>query len=151
MMGATHGLLGAAIGAHSPGLRTALGGAVASHLLADVVPHAHGPTFSPLLTLGALAVVVRVAGLRSLAALGFVAAIAPDIEHLPGGLGWSELPFTLFPSHWNRLHGATTEEYWSQGALMLAALVAVVWGSRGGGGGGGASPSAGPGTPEAAA
>ncbi len=130
MMGATHGLLGAAIGAHSPGLRTALGGAVASHFLADVVPHAHGPTLSPLLTLGALAVVVRVAGLRSLAALGFVAAIAPDIEHLPGDLGWSELPFRLFPSHWDSLHGATTDEYWSQGALMLVAIFAVVWGSR---------------------
>ena len=130
MMGATHGLLGAAIGAHSPGLRTAPGGAAAAHVLADVIPHAHGPALSPLLTVGALVVVVRVAGLRSLAALGFLAAIAPDIEQLPGELGWSELPFKLFPSHWDSLHGATTDEYWSQGALMLAALVAVVWGSR---------------------
>ena len=144
-MGATHGLLGAAIGAHSPGLRTALGGAFASHLLADVVPHAHGPTLSPLLTLGALAVLVRIAGLRSLAALGFLAGVAPDLEHLPGDLGLVRAAVQALPVALGRaargddgrvlVAGGADASGVGRGHVGLAGAIAVC-GTRYAGGGG---------------
>lgn len=127
---AAHVASGAVVGALAPSRRAAIALALASHALADRVPHRDIASRRFELACGAAAVLVLAAleGPLARTTLGAVAAAAPDLEHVvrlprPGGR-------KLFPSHrvrgWHRAGGV------SAAVQIVAAGVAFGWvaGSR---------------------
>jgi hypothetical protein len=122
---AAHVASGAVVGALSPSRRVAVVAALASHALADRVPHwdISSRRFELASGIGGVLLLAATQGPFAPATLGAVAASAPDIEHVvrlprPGGR-------KLFPSH--RVHGWHRAGGLPAGVQLLAAGVALGW------------------------
>ena len=123
MICGTHAALGAALG-HLAGRRLPaflLG--VASHVLADLVPHRDYELKQEIALLaGALAVVAARYGVGSPAWYGALGGALPDLETGLAMLqGRQDEARLHFPTH-RGWHGAQRDESWSQLLLALAAL-----------------------------
>lgn len=135
MIGAVHASIGAAVGSFFKRKSTAFVAGVASHLVADMLPHDDfdPKVEAPLLaaTLGAIAVWK---GLDSPEFAGAIGGMAPDIEHafLVGGLISPEDEF--FPTHLDdgKHHGPASGERLSQLLLVAASLLTLALKGDGG-------------------
>jgi hypothetical protein len=127
---AVHVASGAVVGSLSPSRRAAVALALASHALADRIPHRDIASRRFEIACGAAGVLLLAAadGPFGRTTLGAVAAAVPDVEHVvrlprPGGR-------KLFPSHrvpgWHRAGGV------SAAVQLVTAGVALGWvaGSR---------------------
>jgi hypothetical protein len=122
---AAHVASGAVIGALTRSHRTAVALALASHALADRVPH-HDigwRRFEIASGVGGVLLLAAADGPLARTTLGAIAAAAPDLEHVlplprPGGR-------KLFPSHrlagWHRSGGVSAQ------VQLLAAGIALGW------------------------
>lgn len=128
MIGAVHAGIGAALGAILRKKSSAFLAGVASHLVADAIPHTD---FSvkvevPLMA-GALACIAAWRGADSPEFYGALGGIAPDAEHalLISGIITSDQE--MFPTHVQngKYHGRGSGERWSQLLIALAAVAAI--------------------------
>jgi hypothetical protein len=125
MIVSAHVATGAVLGTLAPSRAAAVGLGLASHALADAIPHTdiESRRFEIGSGLVLLALLAARLGPFHPAVIGAAAASAPDLEHVlplprPGGRA-------LFPSHrvegWHRSGGLTAR------AQLLAAGVIVGW------------------------
>lgn len=128
MIGAVHAAIGAAIGSLCGRKSTAFLGGLASHLVADALPH---KDFEPVVELplvaGAIAAVGLWRGADSPEFWGALGAISPDVEHALFVTGAIEEDDKVFPTHVDngKHHGPETDERWSQLAIAAAAIAVV--------------------------
>ncbi len=128
----THVVIGAAAGSLVAGVPTAIVAGVASHVLADMVPHHDYNTTRAGLTDTALTLGLICLGLwtRMTAPVmaGAVAAAVPDIEIGLRHLGARTGPL-LFPSHSGLIpHGRSSRTVgaWLQGAAVAGSLLVLL-------------------------
>ncbi len=129
MTGAVHALIGAALGAFCGKKSTAFLSGVASHILADALPHSDLKPSAEIPTmLGALALIAKLKGINSKEFAGALGAIAPDIEHGLLLLGMIEREQEFFPTHINegKLHGPDSGEKISQILIASASLITLL-------------------------
>lgn len=133
VLGITHLVTGAAIGAgvHARGPRTA--GVLASHVLLDFIGH-DDETVSPLvqgaLAIGALGVLARTWGLRSSAMAGALTSAFPDLEVAADLAVGRRAPGYLFPSHWQLGRTRGTHPYRMPGrGIDIGVEIAVATGA----------------------
>ncbi|MCE5321984.1 hypothetical protein LLG46_01575 [bacterium] len=130
MSGAVHALIGAAIGSLVKSKAGAFAGGVASHILADVLPHRDFDACVEVpLMAGTLAAIAKLNGIGSPEFLGALGAIVPDAEHALSIAGLITCEQKFFPTHINdgKYHGSDSGEHLSQTliALIAACIVAV--------------------------
>lgn len=127
---ATHAIIGATLGRLAGHRGAAFVAGVASHVVADLLPHRDYdvPREAALLA-AALAVVAARHGVGSPAWYGALGAVAPDLENALSIVTGLE-PRLRFPTH-DGWHGAVRRETWSQSALALALLAVTPGTPRG--------------------
>src|ERR1700722_11444614 len=128
MMAWVHASIGAALGSQTSTHKSAFGAGVASHFIADLLPHRDFelPVEAPLALL-ALTLIGWRCGVKSREFSGAIGAIAPDIENGLQRLG--VLPTTVFPTHtkykWFVGHGKKIQSPIPQIILAVACLALV--------------------------
>lgn len=130
-MGVVHACVGAGVGSLLRGRAKAFVAGVASHVIADALPHKDcSPWIDVPLTAAALGAVAAWKGTQSPELWGAVGGVAPDLEHALVVAGVIEPEQEIFPTHaWSgALHGRETEGGWSQLACALAAVLLLVKG-----------------------
>jgi hypothetical protein len=121
-------MLAGAVGAIARSRGRAFLAGVATHLLADLVPHRDfSLPVEAAMAAAALMAVGRAAGFDSPAFAGAVGGVAPDVENALAALGVIERP--CFPSH-RGAHGRPVREVASQVALSCAAFEVILWQAR---------------------
>ena len=128
MMGAVHAGIGAAVGSLCKTKAGAFLAGIASHVIADILPHTDYPleVEAPLVA-ASLAGIAAWRGVDSPEFWGAVGAVAPDVEHGLKHAGLITEEQEIFPTHGLEpcLHGGETSEHWSQ-ALITIACVALI-------------------------
>lgn len=124
MICGVHGFIGAALGSLLKNRKRAFWAGVASHAVADLLPHHDlSPEVEALIAAGSLGVVAVMKGTSSPEFWGAVGAMLPDAEnglyYLRGKEG-----HLLFPTHLG-FHGPDTQEIVSQAAVVLASLALI--------------------------
>jgi hypothetical protein len=104
---------------------------VASHLVADMVPHKDYPAaVEAPLVLGAVALIGVTKGWGSPELAGALGATMPDIENIPALRQPDVEPKFFFPSHRDEMHGPRRESAAPQALLAGACLLALLWPRR---------------------
>ena len=128
MIAAVHVCVGAAVGRLFKNKGAAFAAGVASHLIADAVPHTDldAKLEVPLLA-AALVGMAKWRGVDSPEFWGALGAAAPDVEHGLLLAGLIEREQEVFPTHVEngRFHGRETGERWSQMLIAGASLLAI--------------------------
>jgi hypothetical protein len=120
-----HGLIGAALGKLLGNKQQAFAAGVASHLVADLVPHRDLPVAVEVsLALGVTALMAVVEGTDSPAFWGAVGGMLPDVENAISYIR-PETPM-LFPTH-QGLHGRKVEELLSPLGIALICTAVLLW------------------------
>jgi hypothetical protein len=133
MMAWVHASIGAALGSQASTHRSAFGAGVASHFIADLLPHRDFelPVEAPL-ALTALALIGWRFGMKSREFTGALGGIAPDIENGLERLG--VLPATVFPTHtkykWFIGHGKKIESPLPQILIALSCVALLEYSRR---------------------
>lgn len=134
MIGAVHAGIGAAVGSLCRKPTSAFLVGLASHAVADAVPHRDYPPKIeiPLMTAVMLGVAAT-KGLRSTEFWGALGAILPDIEHGLALAGLTSSDRELFPTHLKngKYHGPDSGERWSQLVVSLGAVLVALAGACG--------------------
>jgi hypothetical protein len=128
MMAWVHASIGAALGSRIANNRGAFSAGVASHMIADLIPHRDYPLKQELpLLFAALGFIGMRYGPTSPAMVGALGGIAPDIENGFASLGVLPKSMTIFPTHtprpWFIGHGKRIESPLQQ--VILAGLCIV--------------------------
>jgi hypothetical protein len=133
VIGAVHASIGAALGSLSRTKAGAFAAGVASHLIADLIPHRDlPPKVEVPLMAAAIAGIAAWRGVDSPEVWGALGGIAPDAEHallVPGLINTDQ---EVFPTHLKdgKYHGRDSGERWSQALIVLAAVAVVALGER---------------------
>ncbi|MCL5103165.1 MAG: hypothetical protein M1133_03495 [Armatimonadetes bacterium] len=127
-MAAVHACIGALAGSLCKSKGRAFVAGVASHVVADILPHTdYDLKIEVPILAGAMLAIGKWKGTDSPEFWGAIGAVAPDSEHalLIAGLIKSEQE--VFPTHIHegKYHGLETGERWSQGLIAAASLAAV--------------------------
>jgi len=128
MGGAVHALIGAAIGSFMDNKIGAFTAGVASHVIADVLPHKdYDPAVEVGLMAAALAGIAKFRGVDSPEFWGAIGAIAPDTEHALMLSGLINADQEVFPTHIEngKYHGPDSGEQLSQWLIALAAACVI--------------------------
>lgn len=128
MIGAVHASIGAAVGSFFKRKSSAFLAGVASHVVADMLPHTDfRPTIEVPLLAASLAGIAGWRGVDSPEFCGALGAIAPDAEHAFLEAGLIEPSDEVFPTHLDdgKHHGPETGERWSQFIIAVAAVLTV--------------------------
>lgn len=123
-MGAVHVCVGAGVGAlcRTRALSAALG--TLSHAVCDIIPHSEAPLKLDLVLMAAvLGGLAGRFGLRSKEIAGAVAAVLPDAEHALVHFGAMPRSARVFPTHNRALPHGRSDEWLSQAAVGIAALL----------------------------
>lgn len=130
MLGAVHACIGAGAGSFTESKLLAFGAGMASHTIADALPHHDlAPELEVPLLLATLAGIAYWKGLDSTEFWGAVGGVAPDLEHGLVVTGLLDADKEIFPSHaqGGKWHGDESRtERWSQALLAAACLAMVV-------------------------
>ena len=131
MIAAVHACVGAAVGRFFKNKGAAFAAGVASHLIADAVPHRDldAKLEVPLLA-AALVGMAKWRGVDSPEFWGALGGAAPDVEHGLLLAGLIEREQEVFPTHveGGKFHGRESGERWSQAIAACASLAAVALG-----------------------
>jgi hypothetical protein len=128
MMACVHAAIGAALGSRIKRRSGAFSAGVASHLLADLIPHRDFPlpVEVPLLIVMLGAIGLRY-GWQSSEMAGAIGAISPDFENGLETIGVTS--GTLFWTHtresWYIGHGRPIESPWPQAAIVAACAALI--------------------------
>jgi len=128
MMAWVHASIGAALGSQTSTHKSAFGAGVASHFIADLLPHRDYelPVEAPLALL-ALGLIGWRCGFKSREFSGALGGIAPDVENGLQRLGM--LSGTVFPTHtgfkWFVGHGKKVKTPVPQIIIAIACLALV--------------------------
>lgn len=121
-------MLAGAVGTFTRSRGRAFLAGIATHLLADLVPHRDfAVTAEVVMAAAALAAVGVVAGFDSPALAGAIGGVAPDIENGLGAVGVVGRP--CFPTH-RGAHGRQVCEVSSQIAVSCVAFGIILWQAR---------------------
>ncbi|MCE5197956.1 MAG: hypothetical protein ABFD54_06750 [Armatimonadota bacterium] len=135
MGGAVHALIGAAIGSLVKNKPAAFAVGIASHAVADSIPHKDlKPALEAPLLVAALAAIGAWKGTDSPEFWGALGGVAPDCEHALEISGLITPKQKIFPTHINdgKYHGRENNERVSQYLLAAAAAVVVALAGDGG-------------------
>lgn len=128
MIGAVHAGIGAALGAILRKKSSAFLAGIASHLVADAIPHTDLPVKLELpLMAGTLACIAAWRGIDSPEFWGALGGIAPDAEHGLLVAGIITPDQEKFPTHIQsgKYHGRGSGERLSQLVIGLAAVATI--------------------------
>jgi len=129
MICAVHACIGAAVGRLIGRQDGAIAAGVATHLLADLMPH---KDFDPKVEAPLLAVTMAFLGWRfgvkSPEFLGAAGAVAPDVENAASRVGLLAADKMRFPTHLGESrHGPKVGSALPQGILAAVCLGFVLW------------------------
>ncbi len=129
MNGTIHSLIGAAAGSFFSRKDAAFLAGVASHLLADLLPHKD--TDVPLdicLCTASLSAIASLRGVDSAEFAGAIGGIVPDSEHVLRIAGLLNDESLIFPTHIQKgkYHGPDTDEVFSQILLAISAILVIL-------------------------
>ena len=133
MMGAVHAGIGAALGSLCKTRTGAFVAGIASHVIADILPHTdYPPKVEAPLVAASLAGIAAWRGVDSPEFWGAIGAVAPDVEHGLKHIGLITEEQEIFPTHGPDPcpHGGETGEHWSQALITIAAVVLIGMKSR---------------------
>ena len=133
MIGAVHAAVGAGVGSLCKNKSAAFVAGIVSHLIADAAPHKDFSMKIELpLVAGAMLAMGLWRGLDSPEFWGALGGIAPDIEHGLLVAGVIEMEDEVFPTHAEngKLHGAETNERWSQLLIAAASVLTIALTTR---------------------
>jgi len=124
MICGVHAIIGAALGKSLKKKEQAFLAGIASHVIADFIPHKDlTPESEVPLVFATLALIGLGEGWKSPAFWGAIGATLPDLENAVSYLR-KDLP-CIFPTHTGR-HGAKVEEVASQIGIALICLAVMV-------------------------
>jgi len=129
VIGAVHASIGAAIGSLVKDKRGAFVSGVASHVVADALPHTDFPPKVEVAFLaGALVGIAAWRGVDSPEFWGALGAVAPDAEHALLAADLIAPENEVFPTHLRdgAFHGPDSRERWSQALIALAAVTVML-------------------------
>lgn len=133
MMGAVHAGIGAAVGSLCKTKTGAFLAGVASHVIADILPHTdYPPVIEAPLVAASLAGIAAWRGVDSPEFWGALGGVAPDVEHGLLVTGLIREDQEVFPTHGPEpcLHGSVTGERWSQALITIACAALIGLKSR---------------------
>ena len=133
MMGAVHAGIGAAVGSLCKTKPGAFLAGIASHVIADIIPHTdYPPAIEVPLVAAALAGIAAWRGADSPEFWGAAGGVAPDLEHGLKELGLITDEREVFPTHGPEpcMHGGETGEHWSQAIITIACVALIALRAR---------------------